>query len=186
VSPTSPGNPIWMALLAGAVCIVIVLAGTRILREYERAVFFRLGRFMGIRGPGIVFIVPGVDRIVKVDLRLFTIDVPPEEAPTSDGATIRVSGVCCARVVDPEAAVMRVPDWVAATSAKARTALRSAVAQHPLNAFASARDALNAAFGRALSEEARAWGVEVTAAELKDVEVLGAASGAVVQSGNPT
>ncbi len=143
----------------------------RIVQEYERGVIFRLGRLVGARGPGLFFIIPLVERMVKVDLRIVTMDVPTQEAITRDNVTVKVNAVIYFRVVDPEAAVVKVLDHFRATSQISQTTLRSALGQSDLDELLSERERINQRLQQVIDEQTEPWGVKVSTVEVKDVEL---------------
>jgi regulator of protease activity HflC (stomatin/prohibitin superfamily) len=143
----------------------------RIVQEYERGVIFRLGRLMGARGPGLFFILPVVERMVKVDLRTVTMDVPGQEAITRDNVTVRVNAVIYFHVMNPEDAVVKVLDHFRATSQIAQTTLRSVLGQSELDELLSAREQINQRLQQIIDEQTEPWGVKVTVVEVKDVEL---------------
>jgi regulator of protease activity HflC (stomatin/prohibitin superfamily) len=158
----------------GIVVIVVVLllvSGMKVIQEYERGVVFRLGRLAGSRMPGLTFVIPGVERMVKIDLRVITMDVPAQEAITLDNVTVRVNAVVYFRVVDPDAAVVRVLDYIRATSMIAQTTLRSVLGQAPLDDLLSQRDKINQELQRIIDEQTEPWGVKVSVVEVRDVEL---------------
>jgi regulator of protease activity HflC (stomatin/prohibitin superfamily) len=143
----------------------------RIVQEYERGVIFRLGRLVGARGPGLFFIIPVVERMVKVDLRTVTMDVPTQEAITRDNVTVKVNAVIYFQVLDPEAAVVKVLDHFRATSQIAQTTLRSVLGQSDLDELLSKREEINQRLQKIIDEQTEPWGVKVTVVEVKDVEL---------------
>ena len=143
----------------------------RIVQEYERGVIFRLGRLMGARGPGLFFIIPVVERMVKVDLRIVTMDVPSQECITRDNVTVKVNAVIYFRVVDPEAAVVKVLHHFRATSQIAQTTLRSVLGQSELDELLSKREDINQRLQKIIDEQTEPWGVKVSVVEVKDVEL---------------
>lgn len=143
----------------------------RIVQEYERGVIFRLGRLVGARGPGLFFIIPVVERMVKVDLRIVTMDVPTQEAITRDNVTVKVNAVIYFRVMDPEAAVVKVLDHFRATSQIAQTTLRSVLGQSDLDELLSERERINQRLQQIIDEQTEPWGVKVSTVEVKDVEL---------------
>src|SRR5680860_1231377 len=155
-----------------AVFIAIVLASAiKIVKEYERGVVFRLGRLIGPRGPGLILLIPFVERMVKVDLRTVTMDVPSQEVITRDNVTIRVNAVTYFRVMDPSAAVNNVTDFVRATSQIAQTTLRSVLGQSALDELLSEREQINLQLQKIIDEQTEPWGVKVSIVEVKDVEL---------------
>jgi regulator of protease activity HflC (stomatin/prohibitin superfamily) len=143
----------------------------RIVQEYERGVIFRLGRLMGARGPGLFFIIPVVERMVKVDLRIVTMDVPGQECITRDNVTVKVNAVIYFRVVDPESAVVKVLDHFRATSQIAQTTLRSVLGQSDLDELLAKREDINQRLQKIIDEQTEPWGVKVSVVEVKDVEL---------------
>ncbi len=143
----------------------------RIVQEYERGVIFRLGRLMGARGPGLFFIIPVVERMVKVDLRVVTMDVPSQEAITRDNVTVKVNAVIYFRVMNPEDAVVKVLDHFRATSQIAQTTLRSVMGQSDLDELLAQREQINQKLQTIIDEQTEPWGVKVSVVEVKDVEL---------------
>jgi regulator of protease activity HflC (stomatin/prohibitin superfamily) len=154
-----------------ALALLAVLASARILREYERAVVFRLGRLLPIRGPGLTVLVPLVDRMVRVDLRTVTMTVPPQEVITRDNVPARVAAVCYFRVVDPVAAVIQVEAFAPATSQIAQTTLRSVLGGADLDELLAERERLNEDLQTIIDEQTEPWGIKVSTVEIKDVEI---------------
>ncbi|HWT22293.1 MAG TPA: slipin family protein [Solirubrobacteraceae bacterium] len=159
------------------VCVVVVLvaalagASVRILREYERAVVFRLGRLIGQKGPGLVLLIPAIDRMVRVDLRTVVLDIPPQDLITRDNVSAKVNAVAYFRVVDATSAVVEVERYLAATSQIAQTTLRSVLGKAELDMLLSDRERLNESLQQIIDEQTDPWGVKVTAVEIKDVEI---------------
>src|SRR5215218_380097 len=153
--------------------IVASLAGAsvRVLREYERAVVFRLGRLTGQRGPGLIMLIPGVDRMVRVSLRTVTLTIPPQDVITRDNVTARVDAVGYFRVVDPNSAVVSVEDAVKATLQISQTTLRSVLGKADLDALLSQRERLNEDLQQIIDEQTEPWGIKVTTVEIKDVGI---------------
>jgi regulator of protease activity HflC (stomatin/prohibitin superfamily) len=157
------------------VLIIVVLAifilpqSIRILREYERGVIFRLGKLIGAKGPGLIFLIPVVDRMVKMDLRIVTIDVAKQEVMTKDNVPATVDAVIYFRVVDPNAAVVKVENFWKATSLIAQTTLRSVLGQSPLDDLLSQRDVINQKLQEIIDKQTEPWGIKVTSVEVKDV-----------------
>ena len=143
----------------------------RIVQEYERGVIFRLGRLQGARGPGLFIIIPIIERMVKVDLRTITMDVPGQEAITKDNVTVRVNAVIYFHVLDPVASVINVTDHIRATSQIAQTTLRSVLGQSELDTLLSEREEINNSLQKIIDEQTEPWGVKVTVVEVKDVEL---------------
>ena len=162
------------SLAAGIVPLIILAAiilpqAIRILREYERGVVFRLGKLLGAKGPGLIILIPVVDRMVKMDLRVVTIDVAKQEIMTRDNVPATVDAVVYFRIVDPIAAVVKVEDYYKATSLIAQTTLRSVLGQAPLDDLLSQRDVINQKLQEIIDRQTEPWGVKVTAVEVKDV-----------------
>lgn len=158
----------WIIPIVALIAIVVPQA-LRILREYERGVIFRLGKLLGAKGPGIIFLIPIVDRMVKMDLRVITIDVPKQEIMTRDNVPATVDAVLYFRVVDPSAAVVKVENYLKATSLIAQTTLRSVLGQAPLDDLLSQREVINLKLQEIIDRQTEPWGVKVTAVEVKDV-----------------
>ena len=159
-----------LVILAAALAAAAVLS-LRVLREYERAVVFRLGRLLPVKGPGLVMLRPGVDRMVRVDLRTITMTIPPQELITRDNVPARVAAVCYFRVVDPAAAVTAIEAFAPATSQSAQTTLRSVLGSADLDQLLAERERLNEQLQRIIDEQTEPWGVKVSAVEIKDVEI---------------
>jgi len=154
------------------IMILFVLANSlRILREYERGVIFRLGRFVGVRGPGLIFLIPFIERMVKVSLRTVAMDVMPQDVITKDNVSVRVNAVLYFRVVEPEKAIIDVENFLFATTQLAQTTLRSVVGQAELDELLSKRDKLNAQVQTILDEATDQWGIKVMTVEMKDVDL---------------
>jgi len=153
------------------VLLILLPAAIKIVREYERGVIFRFGRLIGPRGPGLFVILPYVDKMVKVDLRVVTMDVPEQEVITKDNVTVRVNAVVFLRVVDPEASVVKVYDHIRATSQIAQTTLRNVLGQSELDELLTAREKLNQVLQRIIDEHTDPWGVKVSSVEIKEVEL---------------
>ncbi len=154
-----------LALLSAA------LLNVKVVREYERAVVFRLGRLLPIKGPGLVVLIPLADRMVRVDLRTVTLTVPPQEVITRDNVPARVAAVCYFRIVDPSAAVTEVEAFEPATSQIAQTTLRSVLGGADLDQLLSERDRLNERLQQIIDEQTEPWGIKVSTVEIKDVEI---------------
>jgi len=162
----------WIVWALVAVAVIIVLsAAIKIVQEYERGVIFRLGRLVGARGPGLFFIIPFVERMRKVDLRVVTMDVPAQEAITRDNVTVKVNAVVYFRVMNPEDSVVKVFDHVRATSLISQTTLRSVLGQSQLDELLAERDRLNQKLQQIIDEQTEPWGVKVSVVEIKDVEL---------------
>ena len=162
----------YLTYAAFAVLIIIFLASAiRILREYERGVVFTLGRFSGVKGPGLVIIIPVVQQMVKVDLRVMVQVVPPQDVISRDNVSVNVNAVLYFRIVDPERSIIRVGDYMAATSQLAQTTLRSVLGKHDLDEMLAERDKLNADIQESLDQQTDAWGIKVTGVEIKDIDL---------------
>src|SRR6476469_6926408 len=148
---------------------IILSQMVRILREYERGIIFRLGKLLRAKGPGLIFLIPIVDRIVKVDLRVITINVPQQEMMTRDNVPVTVDAVVYFRVVDPEAAIIKVENFLKATSLIAQTTLRSVIGQAELDDLLSQRETINQKLQEIIDRQTEPWGIKVTAVEVKDV-----------------
>ena len=157
------------------VLIVIIIyfltATLKVVQEYERGVVFRLGRFAGARGPGLIILIPVLERMVKIDLRTITMDVPVQDIITRDNVTVQVNAVAYFRVVDPGRAVVSVADYVRATSQIAQTTLRSVLGQAELDELLSERERINERLQQIIDEQTEPWGVKVATVEVKDVEL---------------
>ena len=149
--------------------IIVLPQAIRILREYERGVIFRLGKLLGTKGPGMILLIPIVDRMVKMDLRVVTIDVARQEVMTRDNVPVTVDAVVYFRVVDPEAAVVKVENYLKATSLISQTTLRSVLGQAELDELLSQRDKINLTLQEIIDHQTDPWGIKVTAVEVKDV-----------------
>ncbi|KKK95155.1 hypothetical protein LCGC14_2675640 [marine sediment metagenome] len=151
--------------------VVLLLSGLRIDREYERGVIFRLGRFSSVKGPGLYWIIPFIDKKVKVDIRTATIDIESQETVTGDSVTIKVNAVLYARVNDPEKAIIAVQDYSQATYQAALTTLRTVIGQHVLDEMLKDRDKISKAVQKIVDQITDPWGVKVEMVEMKDVEI---------------
>ena len=163
-------NPIIIGIIVLALLVITPMA-VKIVTEYERGVIFRLGRLIGAKGPGLFLIIPFVDRMVKVDLRVITMDVPPQEVITKDNVTVRVNAVVFFRVVDPEASVVKVLDHIRATSQISQTTLRNILGQSELDELLTQREKLNQMLQKIIDEHTDPWGVKVSTVEIKEVEL---------------
>lgn len=158
--------------IVAVVLLLIVLANAiKILREYQRAVVFTLGRFTGVKGPGLILLVPYVQQMVRVDLRTRVLDVPSQDVISHDNVSVRVSAVIYFRVIDPEKSVIQVEDFMAATSQLAQTTLRSVLGKHDLDEMLAERDRLNEDIQRMLDAQTDAWGIKVANVEIKHVDI---------------
>lgn len=165
-----------MTITIGAIVALVVLFflnAIRIVREYERGVIFRLGRLVGAKGPGLFLIIPIVDKMVKITLRLVTLDVPPQEVITKDNVTATVNAVLFFRVVDPSAAVVNVQNYIEATRQIAMTTLRSILGGVELDQLLSERESINLKLQEIIDEQTDPWGIKVKTVEIKDVKIPG-------------
>jgi regulator of protease activity HflC (stomatin/prohibitin superfamily) len=163
-------------LIVAAVAVVIVIlflfAAVKIAREYERGVIFRLGRLLPEpKGPGLFLLIPIIDRMVRVDLRTVTLNVPPQEVITKDNVPVRVNAVAYFRIVEPNAAIVQIENYMVATSQIAQTTLRSVLGQHVLDELLAERDKINAILQEIIDEATSPWGIKVSIVEVKDVEI---------------
>ena len=158
-------------MVAAFVLVILSLSALRILNEYERGVMFTLGRYTGTKGPGIVIVFPFVQRMVKVDLRLVVLDVPPQDVISRDNVSVKVNAVVYFRIVNPERAIIQVAKPIDATSQLAQTTLRSVLGQHELDEMLSQRDKLNLDIQRILDQATDAWGIKVSNVEIKHVDL---------------
>jgi regulator of protease activity HflC (stomatin/prohibitin superfamily) len=165
-----------VGLIAVAAVLIILLfvlsAAVKVAREYERGVIFRLGRLKSPpKGPGLFLLIPIVDKMVRVDLRTVTLNVPPQEVITKDNVPVRVNAVAYFRIIDPEKAIVQVENYMVATSQIAQTTLRSVLGQHVLDELLSERDKINAILQQIIDEATSPWGIKVSIVEVKDVEI---------------
>ena len=152
--------------------VLYAIAAIKVLREYERAVVFRLGRlFPEPKGPGLFFLIPIVDRMVRVDLRTITLNIPPQEVITKDNVPVRVNAVAYFRIVAPKDAIVQIENFMVATSQIAQTTLRSVLGQHQLDELLSEREKINAILQEIIDEQTAPWGIKVSVVEVKDVEI---------------
>ena len=161
-----------IAIIFGVVIVLILLiSAIRILKEYERGVIFRFGRLRGARGPGIIIIIPFVDKMVRVDLRTVTMDVPPQDIITHDNVPVKVNAVVYFRVMDPAKSIVKIEKFILATSQIAQTTLRSILGQVDLDDLLSRREKINKELQKIIDEQTDPWGVKVSTVEIKDVEL---------------
>ena len=151
--------------------LLVAAASVRILREYERGVVFRLGRLIALKGPGLRFLIPIVDQMVRVDLRTVTLNVPPQEVITKDNVTVRVNAVAYFRVIDPDRAITDVENYLVATSQIAQTTLRSVLGKAELDSLLAERERLNQELQTIIDEQTEPWGIKVTTVEIRDVGI---------------
>jgi regulator of protease activity HflC (stomatin/prohibitin superfamily) len=159
-----------MAVVAVA-AVALAGASVRVLREYERAVVFRLGRVLNQKGPGLVLLIPGIDRMVRVSLRTITLRIPHQEVITRDNVPVKVAAVAYFRVIDPRRSVLEVADYMGATLQIAQTTLRSVLGKAELDALLAERERLNEHLQQIIDEQTEPWGIKVTIVEIKDVEI---------------
>jgi regulator of protease activity HflC (stomatin/prohibitin superfamily) len=164
-----------LTLLVYLVIAILVLlflsSAVRVLREYQRGVVFTLGRFTGVKGPGLILLIPFVQQMVKVDLRVVVQDVPSQDVISRDNVSVKVNAVLYFRIVDPERAIIKVADFMAATSQLAQTTLRSVLGKHELDEMLAERDKLNSDIQEILDQQTDAWGIKVTNVEIKHVDL---------------
>ena len=153
------------------ILVLLVASSLRILREYERAVVFQLGRFWRVKGPGLVILVPGIQQMVRVDLRIVVVDIPSQDVISRDNVTLKVNAVLYFRVVDPQLAVIQVENFLAATSQLAQTTLRTVLGKHTLDEMLSERERLNLDLQKILDSQTDAWGIKVSNVEIKHVDL---------------
>jgi len=151
--------------------IILAASAIKILREYERGVIFRLGRLIGAKGPGLFFIIPGIDKMLRISLRTVTMDVPPQDVITRDNVSIKVNAVVYFRVIDPNRAVVEVENYLYATSQLAQTTLRSVVGQAELDELLSQREKINMTLQDILDKHTEPWGIKVSLVETKQVDL---------------
>ena len=157
--------------VVGIILLSLASAAIKIVQEYERGVIFRLGRLVGAKGPGLFFIIPFIDRMVKVDLRVITLDVPSQEAITRDNVTLKVNAIVYYRVIDPSAAIVQVEDYRRATWNIAQTTLRNVLGQSELDELLAQREKVNQKLQQIIDETTEPWGIKVSIVEVKDVEL---------------
>lgn len=158
-------------MILAVLVILFFTSAIRILREYQRGVVFTLGRFTGVKGPGLIILIPFVQQMVRVDLRVVVQDIPPQDVISRDNVSVKVNAVLYFRIVDPERAIIKVEDFMAATSQLAQTTLRSVLGKHELDEMLAERDRLNADIQEILDQQTDAWGIKVTNVEIKDIDL---------------
>jgi regulator of protease activity HflC (stomatin/prohibitin superfamily) len=151
--------------------LILVITSLRILREYERGVVFQLGRFWKVKGPGLVIVIPGIQQMVRVDLRVVTMDVPPQDVISRDNVSVKVNAVIFFRVVDPQRAIIQVENFLMATSQLAQTTLRVVLGKHELDEMLAERERLNLDVQQILDAQTDAWGIKVTNVEIKHIDL---------------
>jgi regulator of protease activity HflC (stomatin/prohibitin superfamily) len=154
-----------------ALLVILAVASLRVLREYERGVVFLLGRFQGVMGPGLILVVPGIQQMVRVDLRTLVLDVPSQDVISSDNVSVKVNAVVYFRVVDPQLAIIQVANYLDATSQLAQTTLRSVLGKHELDEMLAEREKLNVDIQTVLDQQTDAWGIKVANVEIKHVDL---------------
>jgi regulator of protease activity HflC (stomatin/prohibitin superfamily) len=154
-----------------ALLVLLVTSAIKILREYERATVFRLGRFSSVKGPGLIFLIPFVDKMVKISLRTVTMDVPPQDVITKDNVSIKVNAVVYFRVMNPQLAVIEIEDFLFATSQLSQTTLRSIMGESELDEILSQREKINAELQAVLDKQTDAWGIKVSMVEVKHIDL---------------
>jgi regulator of protease activity HflC (stomatin/prohibitin superfamily) len=155
----------------GIIVIILIISGIKILKEYERGVIFRLGRMVAARGPGIIYVIPLVEKMVRIDLRTVTMDVPPQDVITRDNVSVKVSAVLYFRVIDPNRAIREVANYLFATSQLAQVTLRSVCGQAELDELLAERDKINTRIQTILDSETEPWGIKVVLVEVKHIDL---------------
>ena len=164
---------IWDIGISGIVVLVLILivASLRVLREYERGVVFQLGRFWKVKGPGLIVIIPIIQQMVRIDLRIVVLDVPPQDVVSRDNVSVKVNAVVYFRVIDPQKAVIQVANFLEATNQLAQTTLRAVLGKHELDEMLAERDKLNLDIQKILDAQTDAWGIKVSTVEIKHVDI---------------
>jgi len=165
--PVIPMSTVYIVLIL----ILLLASAIRILREYERGVVFTLGRFTGVKGPGLIILIPGIQKMVRVDLRTIVLDVPTQDVISHDNVSVHVNAVVYFRVVDPEKAIIQVENFYDATSQLAQTTLRSVLGRHELDEMLSEREQLNFDIQEILDKQTDAWGIKIANVEIKHVDL---------------
>jgi regulator of protease activity HflC (stomatin/prohibitin superfamily) len=158
-------------IYTAAFLLILLILSIRILREYQRGVVFTLGRFSGVKGPGLILLIPGIQQMVRVDLRTIVLDVPTQDVISHDNVSVHVNAVVYFRVVDPEKAIIQVEQFYDATSQLAQTTLRSVLGKHELDEMLAERDRLNADIQQILDKQTDAWGIKVANVEIKHIDL---------------
>jgi len=158
-------------IIAAVFLLIVIFASVKIVNEYERGVVFRLGRYVGVRGPGLIFLIPFIERMVKVELRVVTMDVPQQECITMDTVTVKVDAVVYFRVMKPESAILNVEQYIRATSLLCQTTLRNVVGQSDLEDLLGHRDKVNEKLQKLIDEGTEPWGIKVSMVEVRDVQL---------------
>ena len=172
---------LYVLIALAVLAVILFFASVRVAREYERGVVFRLGRLIGEKGPGLFFLIPFIDRAVRVDLRTVTLNVPPQEVITRDNVTVRVNAVAYFRVVDANNAIVQVENFELATSEISQTTLRSVLGQVELDQLLAERDQINDRLQTIIDQQTHPWGVKVSVVEVKDVEIPASMQRAIAQ-----
>jgi len=159
------------AMIFIGVVVLFVFSTIKILREYERGVIFLLGRFWKVKGPGLIIVIPGIQKMIRVDLRVIVMDVPTQDVISRDNVSVKVNAVLYFRIIDPEKAIIQVEDWMTATSQLAQTTLRSVLGQHELDDMLAERQKLNADIQTVLDKTTETWGIKVSNVELKHLDL---------------
>ncbi|MCZ6475502.1 MAG: slipin family protein [Gammaproteobacteria bacterium] len=159
------------ALIFLGIIVLFVFSTIKILREYQRGVIFLLGRFWKVKGPGLIIVIPGIQKMIRVDLRVIVMDVPTQDVISRDNVSVKVNAVLYFRIVDPEKAIIQVEDWVNATSQLAQTTLRSVLGQHELDDMLAERQKLNVDIQAILDRSTAAWGIKVSHVEIKQLDL---------------
>jgi regulator of protease activity HflC (stomatin/prohibitin superfamily) len=162
-------NYFWLVIAVGL--LVLIAYALRILREYERGVIFQLGRFWKVKGPGLIIVIPGIQQMVRVDLRTVTMDVPSQDVISRDNVSVKVNAVVYFRVVDPEKAIIQVENFLVATGQLAQTTLRAVLGKHELDEMLAEREKLNLDIQTQLDVQTDAWGIKVSTVEIKHVDI---------------
>ncbi len=165
--PVIPMTSLYIALLV----LIILIAAIRILREYQRGVVFTLGRFTGVKGPGLIILIPGIQQMVRVDLRTIVLDVPTQDVISHDNVSVHVNAVVYFRVIDPEKAIIQVENFHDATSQLAQTTLRSVLGGHELDEMLAERERLNADIQEILDKQTDTWGIKISNVEIKHIDL---------------
>jgi regulator of protease activity HflC (stomatin/prohibitin superfamily) len=163
---------VWVAMwVAMAIVVVFVLSGLKILREYERAVVFRLGRLVDARGPGIIYVIPGIEKAIRIDLRTITLDIPSQDVITKDNVSLKVNAVLYFRVIDPNRAVVEVQNYLFATSQNAQTTLRSVCGEAELDQLLAEREKINVHLQSIIDRNTEPWGIKVVQVAIKHIDL---------------
>lgn len=162
---------LYVYIAIGVVVLILLLSAIRVLKEYERGVIFRLGRLVGSKGPGLILLIPFIDKMVRVSLRVITMDIPPQDIITKDNVTVEVNAVAYFRVMDAAKAVVEVQDFIFATSQIAQTTLRSVLGEYELDDLLAKREAINERLQKIIDKQTDPWGIKVSMVEIKDVNL---------------